>query len=142
MEPRIALNEWEIARMIDALSWKLDAKKLDEALQHFTEDVKFTLIEEGKTVINVQGVENAKTSIAARMDLYDILFHTNGTRVFDVQMPDQKAYANTTCIARMIRFDPSLTVTEFLEYADELIKVEGEWYISSRTIHVITRKVR
>ena len=139
MDQTYMTNMMEISTTIDELAFHLDGKDLTKALEVFTEDAKLTLIENGKVNLAADGKAQIQENLSARMANFDYLFHNNGTKVYDIKTLDQAAVVNTSCVCRYGQLEPKATVTQFIEYCDQMIKLNGFWYIVSRTVKVISQ---
>ena len=142
MDQTYMMNTIEISQLVDELAFQLDCKNLDKAMELVSEDAKLTLIENGKEVLDADGKARIRENLSERMANFDYLFHSNGTKVYDLKSLDQAAEVNTSCICRFGTLNPRNTVTQFIEYLDQMIKVNGCWYIVSRTVKVISQSVQ
>ncbi|MCF0258861.1 MAG: nuclear transport factor 2 family protein [Erysipelotrichaceae bacterium] len=142
MDQTYMMNTMEICQLVDELAFQLDCKNLDKAMELFSEDAELKLIENGKEVLDAKGKDQIRENLSARMADFDYLFHSNGTKVYDLKSLDQAAQVNTSCICRYQTLSSKNTVTQYIEYLDQMIKVNGFWYIVSRTVKVISQSVQ
>lgn len=134
-------NEWEISQAVDHVAYYLDNKDMNELMKHFSVDAHLKIIEGDKLVCDLNGQQAIRDVLAKRLEESDDVFHLTGTKMIKVNVPDQNATANTCCVARLVRRDPDAATTQFIEYNDRLIKVDGFWYIVERTIHIISQSI-
>lgn len=142
MKDNISQNQWMISEVIDTIACELDAKSLAKALDCFTAEAGFRIEEGGKTAVEAKGADQIRDVIAERMAQYDILFHLTGTKVIDLDMTLQKAHATSSALVKMISNDPSITVTQYVDYDDHFILVGSRWYLADRTINIISSKTK
>lgn len=142
MKDKITQNQWMVSEVIDTIACELDAKSLSKALDCFTADAGFRIEEGGKTAAEAKGTDQIREVIAERMAQYDILFHLTGTKVIDLNMSLQKAHATSSALVKMINSDPSVTVTQYVDYDDHFILVNDRWYLADRIINIISSKTK
>lgn len=134
-------NKVEIGDLLALVSRRLDAKELDRALECFSQDAQLELIEDGKTIVSLQGKEAIREHLTLKMEKMDTLFHSNGASVTNLITVDQGAQAVTPCIIKNRSADPAITTDECAVYHDSLVKVDGFWYIVKRTIEIVFKSV-
>lgn len=142
MDDKTMKNQWEVFSTIDEISYNLDCKQLSKALEFFTEDAHLQVLENGKITTDCTNKQAIQDILTQKIETVDILFHNNGTKVIDIKSLDQAATADTTSIAQLIRFDPYSVTWQTMEYKDSLVKVDGNWYIASRIINILSKTVR
>ncbi len=132
-------NKQEVFDLINEISYDLDQKKVDTALDKFTEDAQLKITENGITTLALSGKEAIQDHLSKALKDVDVLFHNNGTSVIQVLSLDQKAIADTSCIVKKIA--SSVQTDECLYYQDKLIKVNGYWYVVERDIRIVVKSI-
>ncbi|MBF0580275.1 nuclear transport factor 2 family protein [Erysipelotrichaceae bacterium RD49] len=132
-------NKLEISFLVDEISYQLDQKDAEKALEAFTEDAVLNIEEDGHTITSLCSNPAILTELNKRLEFVNYMFHNNGTKNIQVISLDQKATADTSCIIKMA--SNQATTDEDVYFHDKLIKVNGYWYIVERTIEIITKSI-
>lgn len=142
MDDKLMKNQWEISSAIDEVAYYIDNKNLTKAMEVFSEDAHLEVFEDGKLTTVCDDKQAIQSVLAEKISNYDVIFHNNGTKMIDVKALDQSATANTTCIAQLIRTEPTVNVWQTMEYSDSFVKFNENWYLVRRVIHILSKSVR
>ncbi|MDO4229756.1 MAG: nuclear transport factor 2 family protein [Capnocytophaga sp.] len=134
-------DKMALKNLVDTFSNLADVKDVKNQMFLFTEDaiVEANL---GGRVSKSQGRDEIFKGFTYYLDLFDLVYHSNGQQVVDIKGDTATGIAYCTVLLIGNQEGKRTATTHYIIYNDTYVKRGGKWYISHRKSNFVHTEVK